>query len=138
MLDQAQNSKTFTNCQATYQQEPCLLFEKIRHFFRRASVQIGLTPPPPVRFCLLFKDCPPPSMTDVLFECPHLLIFISAKISFLEVQSPFFNFRTFCCSFGFHFLSLFSYLYDYSRMIYIQICRTIYVLQVYFRNLFSL
>ena len=29
-----------------------------------------LGPPPPVRFCSLFKDTPLPSSTNVLFECP--------------------------------------------------------------------
>ena len=48
--------KTFSNCQATYQKELCLLFENQAIFFHRANVQIGLTPPPPVRFSLFFKD----------------------------------------------------------------------------------
>ena len=33
MLDWAQNRKTFSNCQATYQKELCLLFEKLGNFF---------------------------------------------------------------------------------------------------------
>ena len=45
MLDQAQNRKTFSNCQATYQKELCLLFKKSRNFFHRANVKkIGLNP----------------------------------------------------------------------------------------------
>ena len=31
MLDQAQNRKTSSNCQATYEKELCLLFEKNCH-----------------------------------------------------------------------------------------------------------
>ena len=45
-LDWAQNSKSFSNCQATYQKELCLLFEKSDNFLHRANVQIGFTPSP--------------------------------------------------------------------------------------------
>ena len=33
VLNKAENNKTFSNCQVTYQKELCLLFEKIRQFF---------------------------------------------------------------------------------------------------------
>ena len=53
MLDWAQNRKTFSNCQATYQKELCSLFEKLGNFFYRANVQIDS--PPPLRFRSLFN-----------------------------------------------------------------------------------
>ena len=59
MLNYAQNRKIFSNCQATYQKELCLLFEKSGNFFHRGNVQIDLTTPTPVCFCSLFKDPPP-------------------------------------------------------------------------------
>ena len=45
--------KTFSNCQATYQEEICLLFENQVIFFTLAKVQIGLTPPPSPPIILL-------------------------------------------------------------------------------------
>ena len=60
MLDYAQNMKTFSNCEATYQKELCLLFEKSGSFFHRANVQIGLIPLCAICFRSLFKDPPPP------------------------------------------------------------------------------
>ena len=48
--------KTFSNCQAIYQKEPVVW--KSGNFFQSANVQIGWTPPSPVRFSLLFKDLP--------------------------------------------------------------------------------
>ena len=56
--------KTFSNCQATYQKELCLLFENQAIFFHRANVQIGFTPPPPVRFNSLFKSPHLPTLHD--------------------------------------------------------------------------
>ena len=44
MLDQALNTKPFSNYQATYQKELCLLPEKSGNFFQRVNVRIGLTP----------------------------------------------------------------------------------------------
>ena len=43
MLDQAQNRKTFSNSQATYQKELCLLCEKSGNFFQ-INVQVELIP----------------------------------------------------------------------------------------------
>ena len=45
--------KKFSNCQAAYQKELFLLFEKSGNFFHRVNIEIGLTPPPPVSFRLL-------------------------------------------------------------------------------------
>ena len=80
MLDQAQNRKTFSNCQATYQKELCMLFGKSGNFFHRANVQIGLTPAPPVYFCLLFKESPPPCALNVLFEWPLIIMSNANKL----------------------------------------------------------
>ena len=58
MLNQAQNNKTFGNCEATYRKELCLLFEKPYNFFHGANAQINFLThfSSPVRFRLLFKD----------------------------------------------------------------------------------
>ena len=61
LLDQVQNSKTFSNCEATYKKEFCLLFEKSGYFFHRANVQIDrLHTLLPFCFHSLFKYPPPP------------------------------------------------------------------------------
>ena len=65
LLDRAQNNKIFSNCQATYQKELCLLFEKLGNCFHRANEQIHLIPPPSVSFSSLFQD--PPSPRTMLF-----------------------------------------------------------------------
>ena len=69
MLDYAQNRKTFSNSQVTYQKE-LLLFEKSGYFFHRVNIEIGLTPPPPgcFVFCFLriFHPSTPPSRRSLL------------------------------------------------------------------------
>ena len=71
--------KKFYQLPTNLPERTCLLFEKSGNVFHRANVQIGLTPPPTVRFRLLFKDPPPlppagPSFplftTSVLFKWP--------------------------------------------------------------------
>ena len=52
--------KTFSNCQATYQKELCLLFENQAIFFHRANVQIGLTPSLLLFVLVHFLRTPPP------------------------------------------------------------------------------
>ena len=44
MLNWAQNRKTFSNCQATYQKELCLLFEKSGNFFSQSKHTDSLDP----------------------------------------------------------------------------------------------
>ena len=60
MLDYAQNRKTISNCQATYQKKLYFLFEKIRQCFSPSEHTDRLDNPSPVRFCLLFNDLPSP------------------------------------------------------------------------------
>ena len=57
-------TKTFSNCQATFQIELCLLFEESDNFFHKANVQVGLTPLLSVCFCLVFTDSTPPLLHD--------------------------------------------------------------------------
>ena len=76
MLNQAQNSKAFSNCQATYQKK---LFEKSGNFFYRANVHIGLTPSHGL-FLFAFVGLSP-SMTNVLFECSNIKLNFSIKLA---------------------------------------------------------
>ena len=62
--------QNFSNCQTTYQKKLCLLFKKSGHIFHRANVKIGFTPPPHVRFRLLFKDHPSPYQGTCFFNAP--------------------------------------------------------------------
>ena len=55
MLDNAQNWKTFSNCQATYQKELCLSFEKSVNFFSQGKCKDSIEPPSPVHFRSHFK-----------------------------------------------------------------------------------
>ena len=57
MLDKAQNTKTFSNCQAAYLRTLPAVW-KSGNFFPTANVQIGLTPFPLSGFSSLFKDTP--------------------------------------------------------------------------------
>ena len=69
-----QNSKTFSNCQATHQKELYLLIEKSGILFSQSKHEDRLDPPPPAYFGSLFKDPPSPLHTlNVLFEGPLLL-----------------------------------------------------------------
>ena len=69
-----QNSKTFSNCQATHQKELYLLIEKSGILFSQSKHEDRLAPPPPAYFGSLFKDPPSPLHTlNVLFEGPFLL-----------------------------------------------------------------
>ena len=67
VLDQAQNRNPFSYCEATYQKELHLPFEKSGNFFQRGNVQIDLAPP----LLLLFAfDHLLPSTTNILSERP--------------------------------------------------------------------
>ena len=56
----------------------CSLFEKSGNFFvHRGNVQIGLTTPSPCLFSYVLYR-PPPSRTNVLFECPLLVQKVTA------------------------------------------------------------
>ena len=46
MLDEAQNSNTFSNFQAAYKKKLCLLFEKSDNFFQQSERTDWLDPPP--------------------------------------------------------------------------------------------
>ena len=67
----------FNNCQATYQNEFCLLFKKSGNFFHTVNVQIDLTPTLFVFGCFLRTPLLPSTM-KVLFEWP--LSFLLPKI----------------------------------------------------------
>ena len=60
--------KTFSNCQATYQKELYLLFEKSGNFSQSEHRDRFDSSPPPVCFHLLFKDPPPSSTTNSLLK----------------------------------------------------------------------
>ena len=49
------NLKTFSNCQASYQKELYLLFEKSGNFFERRK-RFDHTPPPSIHFYSFFKE----------------------------------------------------------------------------------
>ena len=67
--------KTFSNCQATYQKELCLLFENHAIFFTDWTYRYASPPPlPPPSFSSLFKDSPPYT-TNVLSEWPLMHIY---------------------------------------------------------------
>ena len=80
MLDKAQNRKTFSNCQATYQKELSLLFEKSGNFFsQNERTDRFYLPPLPMFFFVRFlrtsqspnhppQPPPPPTTTNALFE----------------------------------------------------------------------
>ena len=53
-------NKTFSNCQATYQKELYLLFEKSGNFLKSEHRDRFESSPPPVCFHSLFKDPPSP------------------------------------------------------------------------------
>ena len=73
VISWTQNSKTCTNCQATYEEELLFAVWKIREFFfHRANVQIGLTNFSPCSFLLTLCG-PSPSMANVHFECSLLV-----------------------------------------------------------------
>ena len=73
-----QNSNTCSNCQATYQKELLFAVWKIREFFfHRANVEIGLTTLSSCSFSFALYG-PPPSATNVLFECPLLMQKVTA------------------------------------------------------------
>ena len=61
-------NKTFSNCQATYQKELYLLFEKSGNFSQSEHRDSFDSSPPPVCFHLLFKDPLPPSTTNPLLK----------------------------------------------------------------------
>ena len=46
--------QTFSNYQATYQKDLCLLFVKLGKFFPGANLQMGLTDPSPCSFLFAF------------------------------------------------------------------------------------
>ena len=54
MLNYAQNRKIFSNCQATYQKELCLLFEKSGNFFSQSERTDRLDHPYPCSFLFGF------------------------------------------------------------------------------------
>ena len=60
--------KTFSNCQATYQKELYLLFEKSGNFSQSEHRDRFDSSAPPVCFHLLFKDPPPTSTTNPGFS----------------------------------------------------------------------
>ena len=60
--------KTFSNCEATYQKELYLLFQKSGNFSQSEHRDRFDSFPPPVCFHLLFKDTPPPSTTNPGFS----------------------------------------------------------------------
>ena len=66
--------QTFSNCQATYQKELCLLFEKSGKFFHRVFFFTKIFSDRPdrhVRFRSLFKDPPPsPSQPRYFLNTP--------------------------------------------------------------------
>ena len=76
MMDQAQNSTTFSNCQATYRKKLFLLFKKPGNFFSHRP-----DPPFPVCFYSVFKEPSPPLTTNVPSECPLSLIYYSKNNS---------------------------------------------------------
>ena len=67
ILDLAQNRKTFSNSQASFQKELYLLFEKSGNFFHRLNIEIDLTLSPFV-FVHFLRIPPPPSTINILFE----------------------------------------------------------------------
>ena len=78
VISWTQNSKTCSDCQATYQKELLFAVWKIREFFfHRANEQIGLTTLSPCLFSFALYG-PPPSTTNVLFECPLLVQKVTA------------------------------------------------------------
>ena len=63
------NSKPFSNCQATYQEEIYLFAVRIiKQCFAQSGRTDRLDPPPPVRFRSLFKDSRPPFHDERTFE----------------------------------------------------------------------
>ena len=78
----SKKTKTFSNYQATYQKELCLLFENQAIFFTEWTHRYVWSPPP-VCFSPLFKDPPPPlaplppphpCTRNALFEWPQMEI----------------------------------------------------------------
>ena len=71
MLDKAQNSKTLSNCQTTYQKELYLPLEKSGNFFLQSERTDRLEHPLPLFvFVRFLNDSPTPSTANVFLNAP--------------------------------------------------------------------